>query len=88
MIYPIVSIRDVKTGFLVPTWDANLEAASRGFLMAVSKSPDLMSFVPADFALYHVADFDTDSGVMHPVNPPVHIVDASAAFKVGGSDGR
>lgn len=87
MTYPVFSIRDVKTGFMAPTIDLNSEAAARNFLHAVAHSTDVMSSNPADFSLYHVADFDTDSGLFAPVAPPVFIVGASVAFKVGDSNG-
>lgn len=87
MVYPVFSIRDCKTGFMAPTIDLNPGAAARAFLHSVSRSTDVMASNPADFALYHVADFDTDSGALTPVVPCVHIVDASAAFKVGDSNG-
>lgn len=87
MIYPVVSIRDCKTGFMAPTLDINLDSAARSFLHSISRSADVISANPADFALYHIADFDTDSGLLTPVVPCVHIMDATAAFKVGDGNG-
>lgn len=87
MVYPVVSIRDCKTGFMAPTLDINLDSAARAFLHALRSNSDVMAANPADFALYHIADFDTDSGLLTPVVPCVHIVDASAAFKVGDGNG-
>lgn len=87
MVYPVVSIRDCKTGFMAPTLDINLDSAARAFLHSVARSTDVISANPADFALYHIADFDTDNGLLTPVVPCVHIVDAVAAFRVGDDNG-
>lgn len=87
MVYPVFSIRDCKTGFMAPTIDLNPDSAARAFLHAVSCSTDVIASNATDFALYHIADFDTDSGALTPIIPCVHIVDATAAFRVGDSNG-
>lgn len=71
MIYGVYAIRDVRTGFLQPSFDVNDQAAMRNFSHAVVNSPDLLSSFSADFSLYKIAEYDTDSGRISPLDLPV-----------------
>lgn len=66
-------IRDALTGFMTPTLDQNDASAMRNFRMACdqyqSSGRSLMTWKPDDFTLFHIADFDSDTGVLTPVSP-------------------
>lgn len=72
MKYRMYSIRDRLTGFMTPVVEQTDQVAVRNFHMACDKSRNsqsLMSFVPSDYSLYHIADFDTESGTVTPILP-------------------
>lgn len=62
MKYNVYSVRDVKTGWLPPTYDISDISAQRNFAFAVNNESSIMSFAPSDFSLYCIGVFDTDSG--------------------------
>ena len=76
----LYSIKDAKTGFMTPVLEQGDPAALRNFSAAVSKSDCIMHQYPNDFALYKVANWDTDTGV-DPVLSPILIVDASEVLR-------
>lgn len=71
MKYPIVSIRDVKVGFMSPQAEQSEQTAIRGFSYAMNHGDGIMSFSPKDFDLYKIADFDTETGKIEPITPTV-----------------
>lgn len=76
MKYPVFAIRDVHTGFMSPTVDQNQSAAIRNFEHAVMRSASLMNSHPEHYALYHIGEFDTDTGKITDCLPE-HLIDAS-----------
>lgn len=71
MKYPVYSIRDSLTGFMTPTLDQNDASAMRNFRVACEQSGSSLMFNrPADFSLYRIGIFDTDTGSLTPVIPP------------------
>lgn len=86
MIYGIYSIRDVRTGFMTPTMDANDASAARNFHHSVLHSTGILLSYAQDFSLYRLADFDSDSGVITPLTPIVFVTDG-AAVKIPGKGG-
>ncbi|UPW40987.1 nonstructural protein [Sigmofec virus UA08Rod_5894] len=61
--------------------DTNLAVAVRNFDHVIGNR-DLVYFThPSDFSLYHVADFDTDSGRVLPVDPPEFLADAASLLR-------
>lgn len=76
MIYPMFSIRDVRTGFMSPTLDQNAQSAVRNFEHAVMQSSSLMNSHPKDYQLFKIADFDSETGKVTPCEIVEHIVDA------------
>lgn len=80
MICNIYAIRDVKAGFLSPTFESADAIAIRNFSHAVINSSDVLKTFAGDFSLYRLGTYDTDSGVIAPEHLPVHIFDASEAF--------
>lgn len=80
MKYPIYSIRDAKVGFMTPTLDQNDAAAARNFEHAILNADSLMNSHPADYSLYRIGDFDTESGAITGCMP-VHVMDAVGVVK-------
>lgn len=85
MKFGMYAIKDAKTGFMTPTVDQNDSSAMRNFEHAVNQTDSLLNSHPNDFALYLLAEFDTDSGISIPVDNyrhfPVLIVDASEVLR-------
>lgn len=90
MIYGVYAMRDVKVGFLTPTFDVNDQSAQRNFCHAVLSTDSILSSFANDFSLYKLGEFDSDTGVLDPLPLPVHLFDASsallAAAKSSGGD--
>lgn len=83
MVYPMFSIRDVVIGFDVPFIDQNDNAAVRRFTKFISSTPELpFASKPADFDLYKVGSFDTESGVIKTVSPVTLVVHGSSVANV------
>lgn len=82
----VYSIRDCKTGFMAPTLEQNGDCAIRNFTHAIEMTTDSLFFTHAsDFSLWHIGDFSTDTGLITPVVPPVHLMDADQ-IKKGDKD--
>lgn len=79
----LYSIKDAKTGFMVPVLEQNDAAALRNFAAAVNQPGTLMCQYPNDFALFKISDFDTDKGVI-PIPAMVLISDASEVLRREG----
>lgn len=56
------SIRDIHNGFMSPSLDTNHATAKRNFALMINNNPGVLGFRPADFDLYWLGTFDTDSG--------------------------
>lgn len=80
MKFGLYSIKDAKTGFMTPVLEQGDPAALRNFSAAVSQGDCIMHQYPNDFALYKVANWDTDTGV-DPVLSPILIADASEVLR-------
>lgn len=80
MIYRMYSVRDVKVGFMPPTCDQSDISARRNFEFAINRSDNLMNFVPSDFDLFFVGQFDTDSGVITSEPVPKIVVSGASVF--------
>lgn len=81
MIYGLYSIKDAKTSFMPVTLDVNNASAVRNFEHAVRQPDSLLRSHPNDYALYHVGDFDTDTGLVHSILIPEQLCDAAACLK-------
>lgn len=62
MILNVYSIRDIKSGYLTPTFEVNDAVALRNFKAACSRADSIFSFSPADFEIYRIAKFDSNTG--------------------------
>lgn len=78
MIYGIYAIKDAKTAFMPCTVDFNNDSAIRNFEHAVRSPDSLMSSHPGDYALYRLATYDTETGMITADDLPVQIVDAAS----------
>lgn len=78
MTFGMYSIRDSLTGFMTPVLEQNDAAALRNFQMACDTYPkdsgkSLMRWKPADFSLFKIGYFDSDSGLLTSITPPAYI---------------
>lgn len=78
MIYGIYAIRDAKTSFMPCNVDYNDASAVRNFEHACKAPDSLMASHPADYSLWRLATYDTDSGVISPESAPVQLADAAS----------
>lgn len=79
MKYPVYTIRDVKVGFDTQFMvQINDDAAIRAFNMAINNPGTMLAFVPSDFELYKIGEFETDNGYFEPCPVP--------QFMIGGVD--
>lgn len=69
MRFPLYSIRDTKAGsFQNPVVSANDFTVSRSFAESiVTRRDPIISFSPADFDLFQIGEFDTDTGIVTPL---------------------
>lgn len=68
MVYGLYAMRDIKIGFLSPTVDVNDATAVRNFDTMIRKSSDVLHFHKEDFELYKIGSYDTDSGIVTPLD--------------------
>uniref|UniRef100_A0AAU8AZT9 Nonstructural protein n=1 Tax=Dulem virus 174 TaxID=3145651 RepID=A0AAU8AZT9_9VIRU len=73
MKFNVYSIRDVKTGFLNPTFEVNDAVAMRNFSHAIQQSESVLFTHASDFDLYRIGEFDSSSGRIEPVDVPVFV---------------
>ena len=82
MIYPMYVIRDTKVGFDPQIiLQMNEQSAVRGFQFMMSNENSMQGKFPADYELYKIGDYDTDSGIVDPVNPPKFIVNGGTIIE-------
>lgn len=62
-MYNLYSVRDVNVGWNQPFCETSDSVAKRGFAYAMNNN-DIMGFVPQDFDLYRVGEFDPETGVI------------------------
>lgn len=70
MIYPIYAYRDQKVGFMVPPIvEQSDQAAVRNFSYAINGNEGLMNYSPADFDLFKIGEFNTETGELKAIMP-------------------
>lgn len=67
MIFGVYSIRDRLTGYSQPTIDQNDAVAMRNFRHAFMNWQSIYHSHPGDFELCKLGMFDSDSGLLSPV---------------------
>lgn len=65
----IYVIKDKRSCFMTPTFDYNDAAAVRNFEHACRNVDSLFNSHPADFSMYRIGEYDTESGVITPCEP-------------------
>lgn len=81
MIYNVYCVRDELSGFMTPTLDQSDASAMRNFSMSCDHQDrfrSLMSWKPSDFSLFRIATFNSESGSINPVIPPVLVCSGSS----------
>lgn len=68
MIYGVYSIKDLKSGYLPPTYDINDLCAKRNFEHACSNPDSLFYTHFGDYQLFKVGTFDTELGTFTTEN--------------------
>lgn len=86
MIFSIYCIKDRLTGFLSPTFDQNDPSAVRNFTHAIFYTDSLMNSHPGDYDLYCLGTFDSETGVIMPIDPQI-VCTGSSVSLIGGSHG-
>lgn len=75
----IVAIADLKANyFMSPVTVRHTSEALRSVSDEANQAGSSLGKHPADFALYHIADFDEDTGLVTPKNPPIQLALVSA----------
>lgn len=67
MTLNIYAIRDVKSGFMTPTFELNDAVAMRNFEHACLNADSLLFSHFEDFDLYCIGAYDTDTGCISAV---------------------
>lgn len=70
MLMPVYCIKDNKSGFLTPTVDQNDATAMRNFEHALMNANTVLGTHPADFDLYKLGVFDSESGRIESLPTP------------------
>lgn len=80
MKYGVYSIRDIRTGFLNLAIDVNNSSAERNFRHACKDTNSLMHSHSSDYALFKVAEFDNETGIIEEICP-IELVVSADQFK-------
>lgn len=75
----VIAVYDKKACFFASpmVFDYSIQA-ERSFSEEVKNPNSQLGKFPADFALYHIADFDPEKGLMIPLEVPFLITEAMA----------
>ena len=78
MIQNAYSIKDAKANvFSAPFFSINDKTAQRSFEQAKNDSNTTINQNPEDYSLYRLAQFDDQSGELHPEKQPYYLSTAS-----------
>ena len=81
MIYGVYAIKDAKTSFLPCNVDYNDASAIRNFEHAVMAPDSLMRSHPADYTLYRLGSYNTETGIILSKVDPEQIADAATIVR-------
>jgi hypothetical protein len=81
MIYGVYSIKDAKTSFMPCNVDYNDASAIRNFEHAVMAPDSLMRSHPADYTLYRLGSYNTETGFIVSEADPQQIADAASVVR-------
>lgn len=81
----LYSVRDNKVNSYSPVFPSTSSVqATRDFERACNDANTQLNRYPSDFDLFQVGTFDDQTGVVTPINPPIHVVSAASLIKIGG----
>lgn len=73
----LFAIRDSKAqAFLQPFFSSTKGTAIRAFTDGVNDPQTSFHKYPDDFTLFHIAEFDDESGVVSPLQQPLAVINA------------
>lgn len=81
MTFGVYCMRDVKTGFMTPSFDLNDQVAIRNFSHAVVNADNVLSSFAKDFSLYTIGTFDSDTGLITSLPQPRLLYEAVDALR-------
>jgi hypothetical protein len=81
MIYGVYAIKDAKTSFMPCNVDYNDASAIRNFEHAVMAPDSLMRSHPADYTLYRLGSYNTETGLIVSEAGPQQIADAASVVR-------
>lgn len=81
MIYGVYAIKDAKTSFMPCNVDYNDASAIRNFEHAVMAPDSLMRSHPADYTLYRLGSYNTETGLIVSNADPQQIADAASVVR-------
>lgn len=81
MKHRLYCIRDKYTGFAQPTIFANDNVAVRYFKDLCLNAGNVITNNPADFDLYHIGNFDEETGELDSIMPVFIVAGNSFAVK-------
>lgn len=81
MKYGIYSIRDALNGFLYVDTQQNDKSAERGFRYRLSKDGSYDGYAAKDLDLYKLGEFDQETGIITPCNPPELVINGYSVVK-------
>lgn len=84
MIVGVYSVKDLKTTFLAPTFDMYDESAIRQFEHNVMLPDGIFNSHAADFQLYKIGEFDTDSAIIYNLDEMKLLREGSDVLKKKG----
>lgn len=82
------ALHDSKTGFQTPNFAYSDQAAIRDFGNAVLSQRGIFANYAADFTLYKVGYFDTESGTLQPFDPESLVNGANFIHERGEDNGE
>lgn len=77
-MYGVYAIKDAKTSFMPCNVDYNDASAIRNFEHAVMAPDSLMRSHPADYTLYRLGSYNTETGIIVSEADPQQIADAAS----------
>lgn len=84
MVLKAFSVRDVKAeAYMPPFFMSTTSMALRAFADAVGDGKSQFCRHPEDFFLFHIGDFDEQSGLLSPVATPLFLACASEFVTLG-----
>lgn len=81
MIYGVYAIKDAKTSFMPCNVDYNDASAIRNFEHAVMAPDSLMRSHSADYTLYRLGSYNTETGIIVSKADPQQIADAASVVR-------